>query len=71
MFIQPQVVTDTASVLSTSLSEDTRTTAGAQAAQRFPQVPAPPALEPVVVPQKKKNFFMRMFSRDPKPEPQQ
>jgi len=71
VFIQPQVVTDTSSVLSTSLSEDTRTTAGAQAAQRFPQVPAPPALEPVVVPQKKKNFFMRMFSRDPKPVPQQ
>jgi len=71
VFIQPQVVTDTASVLETSLSEDTRTTAGAQAAQRFPQVPAPPTQEPVVVPQKKKNFFQRMFSRDPKPEPQQ
>ena len=71
VFIQPQVVTDNASVLSTSLSEDTRTTAGAQAAQRFPQVPPPPDAEPVVVPQKKKNFFQRMFSRDPKPEPQQ
>jgi type II secretory pathway component GspD/PulD (secretin) len=68
VFIQPQVVTDTASVRETSLSEDIRTTAGAQAAQRFPQIPAPPAAEPVVVPQKKKNFFMRMFSRDPKPQ---
>ena len=71
VFIQPQVVTDTSSVLDTSMSEDIRTSAGAQAAQRFPQVPPPPAAEPVVVPQKKKNFFMRMFSRDPKPVPQQ
>ncbi len=68
VFIQPQVVTDTASVRETSLSEDIRTTAGAQAAQRFPQVPPPPAPEPVEVPAKKKNFFQRMFSRDPKPQ---
>lgn len=68
VFIQPQVVTDTDSVRETSLSEDIRTTAGAQAAQRFPQVPPPPAPEPVEVPAKKKNFFQRMFSRDPKPQ---
>ena len=68
VFIQPQVVTDNTSVRATSLSEDIRTNAGAQAAQRFPQVPAPPAAEPVVVPEKKKNFFQRMFSRDPKPQ---
>jgi general secretion pathway protein D len=71
VFIQPQVVTDTSSVLDTSMSEDIRTSAGAQAAQRFPQVPPPPTAEPVVVPKKKKNFFQRMFSRDPKPVPQQ
>ena len=68
VFIQPQVVTDTESVRETSLSEDIRTTSGAQAAQRFPQVPPPPAPEPVEVPAKKKNFFQRMFSRDPKPQ---
>jgi len=66
VFIQPQVVTDTDSVRATSLSEDIRTTSGAQAAQRFPQVPPPPAPEPVEVPAKKKNFFQRMFNRDPK-----
>ena len=68
VFIQPQVVTDTESVRETSLSEDIRTTSGAQAAQRFPQVPPLPAPEPVEVPAKKKNFFQRMFSRDPKPQ---
>ena len=68
VFIQPQVVTDTDSVRATSLSEDIRTTSGAQAAQRFPQVPPPPAPEPVEVPAKKKNFFQRMFNRDPKPQ---
>ena len=67
VFIQPQVVTDTASVRETSLSEDIRTTTGEQAAQRFPQVPLPPVAEPVVVPEKKKNFFQRIFSRNPKP----
>ncbi len=68
VFIQPQVVTDTESVRETSLSEDIRTTAGTQAAQRFPQVPPPPAPEPVEVPARKKNLFQRMFSRDPKPQ---
>lgn len=68
VFIQPQVVTDTESVRETSLSEDIRTTSGAQAAQRFPQVPPPPVPEPVEVPAKKKNFFQRMFSREPKPQ---
>ncbi|MHB1080020.1 MAG: secretin N-terminal domain-containing protein [Prosthecobacter sp.] len=68
VFIQPQVVTDTDSVRETSLSEDIRTTAGTQAAQRFPQVPPPPVPEPVEVPAKKKNFFQRMFNRDPKPQ---
>lgn len=68
VFIQPQVVTDTESVRETSLSEDIRTTSGAQAAQRFPQVPPPPVPEPVEVPARKKNFFQRMFSRDPKPQ---
>lgn len=68
VFIQPQVVSDTDSVRATSLSEDIRTTAGAQAAQRFPQIPAPPAPEPVVVPEKKRNFFQRMFNREPKPQ---
>lgn len=68
VFIQPQVVTDTESVRETSLSEDIRTNAGSQAAQRFPQVPPPPLPEPVEVPAKKKNFFQRMFSRDPKPQ---
>jgi general secretion pathway protein D len=68
VFIQPQVVTDTDAVRATSLSEDIRTTAGAQAAQRFPQVPPPPLPEPVEVPVRKKNFFQRMFSRDPKPQ---
>ncbi|MCX6848634.1 MAG: hypothetical protein NTY98_06915 [Verrucomicrobia bacterium] len=68
VFIQPQVVTDTDSVRETSLSEDIRTTSGAQAAQRFPQVPPPPVPEPVEVPAKKKNLFQRMFSRDPKPQ---
>jgi general secretion pathway protein D len=67
VFIQPQVVTDNESVRGTSLSEDIRTTSGAQAAQRFPQVPPPPEPEPVVVPAKKKNFLQRMFSRDAKP----
>ncbi|WP_395744582.1 secretin N-terminal domain-containing protein [Prosthecobacter sp.] len=66
VFIQPQVVTDTESVRATSFSEDIRTTSGAQAAQRFPQVPPPPLPEPVEVPPKKKNFFQRMFSREPK-----
>ncbi len=64
VFIQPQVVTENEGVRQTSLSEDIRTTAGAQAAQRFPQVPPVPEPEPVVV--KKKNFFQRMFSREPK-----
>ena len=68
VFIQPQVVTDTDSVRETSLSEDIRTTSGAQAAQRFPQVPPPPVPEPVEVPAKKKNLFQRMFSREPKPQ---
>jgi type II secretion system protein D len=68
VFIQPQVVTDTESVRETSLSEDIRTTSGAQAAQRFPQVPPPPAPAPVEVPARKKNFFQRMFSRNPKPQ---
>ena len=68
VFIQPQVVSDTDSVRATSLSEDIRTTAGTQAAQRFPQVPPPPLPEPVEVPAKKKNFFQRIFSRDPKPQ---
>jgi type II secretion system protein D len=68
VFIQPQVVTDTESVRETSLSEDIRTTAGTQAAQRFPQVPPPPEPEPVEVPARKKNLFQRMFSRDPKPQ---
>ncbi len=68
VFIQPQVVTDTTSLRDTSLSEDIRTTAGTQAAQRFPQVPPPPLPEPVEVPPKKKNFFQRMFGRDPKPQ---
>jgi len=68
VFIQPQVVTDTESVRETSLSEDIRTNAGSQAAQRFPQVPPPPLPEPVEVPARKKNLFQRMFSRDPKPQ---
>lgn len=68
VFIQPQVVTDTDSVRETSLSEDIRTNAGSQAAQRFPQVPPPPLPEPVEVPARKKNLFQRMFSRDPKPQ---
>ncbi len=68
VFIQPQVVTDTDGVRETSLSEDIRTTAGTQAAQRFPQVPPPPEPEPVEVPARKKNLFQRMFSRDAKRE---
>ncbi|MDI1312709.1 secretin N-terminal domain-containing protein, partial [Prosthecobacter sp.] len=66
VFIQPQVVTDNDSVRETSLSEDIRTTSGTQAAQRFPQIPPPPAPEPVEVPARKKNLFQRMFSRDAK-----
>ncbi len=73
VFIQPQVVSDNGSIRETSLSEDIRTTSGSQAAQRFPQVPAPPVAAPVEVPKKKKNFFQRIFSRDqgtdPNPEP--
>ncbi len=68
VFIQPQVVNDNEDVRNTSLSEDYRTSSGAEAAQRFPQVPPPPQPAPVVVPAKKKNFFQRMFSRDPKPQ---
>ncbi len=70
VFIQPQVVNDNDDVRGTSLSEDIRTSSGAEAAQRFPQVPPPPQAVPAVVPPKKKNFFQRIFSRDPKPAAQ-
>ena len=67
VFIQPQVVTDELGVRQTSYNEDLRTKVGAQAAQRFPQKVEPPKAAPVVEPEKKKNFFQRMFSRDKKP----
>lgn len=67
VFIQPQVVTDDMSVRQTSYSEDLRTKIGAEAAQRFPQKVEPPKATPVVEPEKKKNFFQRLFSRDKKP----
>ncbi|MCB1276099.1 secretin N-terminal domain-containing protein [Prosthecobacter sp.] len=65
VFIQPQVVTGNPELRATSLSEDIRTKVGAEAANRFPQVPQLPAATPVA-PEPKKNFFQRMFSRKPK-----
>jgi hypothetical protein len=71
VFIQPQVVADSPALQHTSLSEDLRTESGAAVAQRFPQhVEAPKALPIEEAPLKKKNFFQRMFSRDPKPKAQ-
>lgn len=71
VFIQPQVVADSPALQHTSLSEDLRTSTGADVAQRFPQhVEAPKALPIEEAPVKKKNFFQRMFSRDPKPKAQ-
>ncbi len=66
VFIQPQVVTSTDSLRETSYQEDIRTETGADSAKRFPQIPTPPA--PQTAPEKKKNFFQRLFSRDPKPQ---
>jgi len=66
VFIQPQVVTSTDSLRTTSYQEDIRTETGADSAKRFPQIPTPPA--PQTAPEKKKNFFQRLFSRDPKPQ---
>ncbi len=65
VFIQPQVVNDNMSVRHTSYNEDLRTKIGAEAAERFPQVVSPPVAAPLE-PEKKKNFFQRLFSRDPK-----
>ncbi len=67
VFIQPQVVNDNMSVRHTSYNEDLRTKIGAEAAERFPQVVSPPVAAPLE-PEKKKNFFQRLFSRDPKPQ---
>ena len=66
VFIQPQVVTSTDSLRTASYMEDIRTETGADSAKRFPQIPTPPA--PQTSPEKKKNFFQRLFSRDPKPQ---
>ncbi len=70
VFIQPQVVAENDSLRDTSFREDLRTTSGADAAQRFPQVVQPPKATPVedAPPVKKKNFFQRIFSRDKKPQ---
>ncbi len=70
VFIQPQVVAEKDSLIDTSYREDLRTTSGADAAQRFPQVVQPPKATPVedTPPVKKKNFFQRIFSRDKKPQ---
>lgn len=71
VFIQPQVVTDDMSVRQTSFGEDLRTKIGASAAQRFPQKVEPRKATPVVEePEKKKNFFQRLFTRDKKPAAQ-
>jgi len=67
VFIQPQVVTDDFSLRQSSLKEDFRSNIGAEAAQRFPQEPQPPTAAPMTL-EKKKNFFQRMFSRDPQPQ---
>jgi general secretion pathway protein D len=65
IFIQPQVVSDEGTLRRASLSEDTRSEMGAEAAQRFPQTVTVPAAVPAT-PEKKKNWLQRLFTREKK-----
>lgn len=66
IFIQPNVITDTNSLLGGSYQEDIRSNIGSYAAERFPQTvdpynpPAPIIEEPE---ERRKNFFQRIFTR--------
>ena len=72
IFIQPQVVTDNVGLRSTSLSEDSRTTVGADAAERFPESVDVEAARishdkevQELEAQTQGGFFSRMFRRNP------
>ena len=69
IFIQPNVITDNASLLGGSYQEDIRSNIGGYAAERFPQTvdpynpPAPIIEEPEA---RRKNFFQRIFTKKDK-----
>lgn len=62
IFIQPHVVEDDMSLRKWSTNEDIRTKVGGEAYERFPTeaTPIPPASEP----EKRKNWFKRIFDSD-------
>ncbi|MCA1964518.1 MAG: hypothetical protein LDL31_11280 [Prosthecobacter sp.] len=76
IFIQPKVVSSDGELSLTSAKEDYRTRVGAEAAQRFPEeVKIAPARKPSAeqsgaAPEKKGNFFQRMFRRSSNTAPQ-
>jgi len=70
IFIQPQVVSDDGSLRRASISEDMRTTVGADAAQKFPEkvtaIRPPAEATALPEPEKRKNWLSRVFQRKPK-----
>jgi type II secretion system protein D len=71
IFIQPKVVTDTATLFQASRQEDYRTDVGADAAKRFPQdVPGDYTVPEVTVDEEhRKGLFQRLFRRPAKTAP--
>jgi type II secretion system protein D len=64
IFLQPKVVDDEGKLRDASLSEDLRTTIGADAAKRFPQKVEPTVIEiDEPAPEKKKGLLPRLFGR--------
>ena len=62
VFIQPQVVKDNEELRTTSFSEDSRTSVGADAAERFPQTVVPEPV-PTAQPPAKKKWYQNLFRR--------
>lgn len=63
IFIQPQVVHEGHALRDASMSEDIRSTIGAEAAQKFPEKVVPPTVAPAVQEPPKKKWYQGLFRR--------